>query len=193
MKTKWGNAKICNEGYYKITSKKEGNCNKLLHRLIATDYFGDWINDPEEPFDIHHIDGNKLNNCVLNLEPIPHDEHIRLHQKNKIMAEETKRKISEFRKGISFSDEHKRNISEAKKGKHYSNETCMNMSKSRNSTGYFRVTKVKSKTCKQGFTWMYQYYEGGKRKSIYSVDIEKLEAKVKSKGLIWKKLEVNEK
>lgn len=30
MNTKWGNAKINSEGYYVITSSKEGNCGKGL-------------------------------------------------------------------------------------------------------------------------------------------------------------------
>jgi hypothetical protein len=38
---------------------------------------------------------------------------------------------------------------------------------------------------KQGFFWRYRYYEDGKQKSINSVDIKKLEEKVKMKGLLW--------
>ena len=155
LHTKYGTAKIDKYGYYIITSSKEDNNKKLLHRLIATDYFGDWINDPKEPFDIHHIDGNKLNNCVLNLEPIPHGEHIKMHKTNKFL-----------------SDEHKKAISISK-----------------NTSGYYRVHKQKDKRCKQGFTWRYKYYENGKHKSIESVDIDKLEKKVKGQGLTWMKIE----
>lgn len=39
MKTKYGNAKIGNMGYYVITSYKEGNHRKLLHRLIWEDFW----------------------------------------------------------------------------------------------------------------------------------------------------------
>ena len=35
--TKYGIAKIHNTGYYRITSRKEGNNGKLLHRLIFED------------------------------------------------------------------------------------------------------------------------------------------------------------
>lgn len=171
MKTKYGNAKINNNGYYWITSTKEGNLRKLLHRLIAADYFGDWINNPEEPFDIHHIDGNRLNNCVLNLEPISPSEHMGLHHKDKTVSKETKKKISE-----------------SKIGKPRSEETKKKISKTMNTTGYFRVTKHKCKTCKQGFRWIYQYYENGKKKAIFSIDIEKLEKKVKAKGLEWREI-----
>ena len=204
LHTKWGTANIGN-GYYRITSIKEGNVNKLLHRLIAEDYFGDWINDPKEPFDIHHIDGNKLNNCVLNLEPISPNEHMRLHtkgkskssehkrklsesHKGKTLSNETKQKISDAKKGVKLSEETKRKLSEIKKGIQHSDEHKINRSKSTNTTGYFRVTKHNCKTCKQGFRWVYQYYEDGEEKAISSVDFDKLEKKVTAKGLEWRKL-----
>lgn len=62
-------------------------------------------------------------------------------------------------------------------------------SKTKNTTGYFRVYKMKRKAFAQGFTWCYDYMEGGKHKAITSVDLQKLEQKVKSKGLEWIKLE----
>lgn len=79
IKTKFGNARINKDGYYIITSRKEGNHGKLLHRVIATNYFGNWINDPNDFYDIHHLDGNRKNNCVFNLEPIPHSQHLSIH------------------------------------------------------------------------------------------------------------------
>lgn len=61
--------------------------------------------------------------------------------------------------------------------------------KAKNTTGFFNVCKKKDKKLRQGFCWNYQYYDkNGKRKNISSVDIEKLEMKVKEKGLQWKKL-----
>lgn len=67
--------------------------------------------------------------------------------------------------------------------------SCIMMSKRRNSTGYFRVSKRKAKDMKQGFRYVYYYRkEDNKRASISSADINKLEEKVKSKGLPWYKL-----
>ena len=152
MNTKFGNAKINSSGYYHITSRKEGNHCGMLHRLIWEDF---WKTEVPQGYHIHHKNGNKLDNCILNLQLIRDKDHLSLHHKSKNVSEETKIK----------------------------------MSKSQNTTGYYNVTKYKKKDCKQGFTWMYQYYVDGKRKAIVSVDIKKLEAKVKSKGLIWKKLE----
>lgn len=73
--------------------------------------------------------------------------------------------------------------------KHHSEETKIKISKAQNTSGYLNVYKVKSKNCKQGFFWQYSYYENGKRKTISSVDIKKLEEKVKVKGLKWLKFE----
>lgn len=159
MKTKWGTAKINNKGYYMITSRKEGNHNKLLHRLIWEDFY-----NTEVPKDyvIHHRNFDKLDNCILNLQLMKEKDHLRLH------------KIGENNPFYN---------------KTHSEGTMIKISKPRNTSGYFRVYKKKNKNYKQGFTWQYLYYEDGKQKSINSVDIEKLEAKVKSKGLLWKKLE----
>jgi superoxide dismutase len=77
-------------------------------------------------------------------------------------------------------------------GKKRSDEARQKMSKSaskRNTSGYYRVGKKKDKRYKQGFTWQYRYPdENGKRQSIYSTDIKKLESKVKARGLTWKKI-----
>lgn len=86
-------------------------------------------------------------------------------------SDETKQKMSKIKKGISLSKSHKEHLSKAK-----------------NTSGYYNVCKKKGKTYKQGFTWSYQYCENGKRKCITSIDIDKLEKKVKEKGLKWKKL-----
>ena len=63
-----------------------------------------------------------------------------------------------------------------------------NLSKSKNTTGIYRVSKEKCKSYKNGFKWVYGYYEKGKRKRITSADLKKLEEKVKAKGLDWFKL-----
>lgn len=76
MKTKFGKAKLYDDGYYRITSSKEGNHNKLLHRLIYESFYG----DIPEGYDIHHKNENKLDNCILNLVLVRHGEHARQHQ-----------------------------------------------------------------------------------------------------------------
>ena len=79
LHTKWGNAHIDEKGYYRITSRKEGNRNKRLHNLIWEAYNGKL---PENMV-IHHIDGNKTNNRIDNLELLSSTEHATLHNKDR--------------------------------------------------------------------------------------------------------------
>lgn len=151
IKTKYGMAKINNRGYYVISTRKEGNHMKLLHRLVFEDYHDCKLDKNDV---IHHIDNNPLNNHPTNLICMSKKAHGIIHNN----------------------------------GKTHSDKTKINMSKDRNTTGYLNVFKKKDKTCKQGFLWCYQYYEDGKRKAIMSVSVEKLEAKVRNKGLLWKNL-----
>lgn len=58
----------------------------------------------------------------------------------------------------------------------------------KNTTGYYHVSKTKEKRTKQGFTFVYTYKQNGKKKTISSVDIKKLEKEVKKRGLVWKKI-----
>jgi hypothetical protein len=48
-----------------------------LHRIIWESQKG----PIPKGFDIHHKDGNKLNNSIENLECIPHSEHLSMHMK----------------------------------------------------------------------------------------------------------------
>lgn len=74
-------------------------------------------------------------------------------------------------------------------GKKFSEEHRKKLSESQNTSGYFRVVKHKTPQYKQGFEYRYRYYDdNGKRHAISSVDIKKLEKKVKAKGLEWFKL-----
>ena len=158
----------------------------------------------------------RLNNEIWNLIPMPKGEHSRLHHEGTKHSKEAKKRMSISRKGRAVSEETRKKISKANNGRIVSDATRLKMSmnhtdysgennpmfgvkhslgkklemsKDRNSSGYFRVNKHKSSEVKQGFLWRYQYYDdNGKRKSIESVDIKKLEEKVKAKGLIWEKL-----
>ena len=58
---------------------------------------------------------------------------------------------------------------------------CIKMSKRQNTSGYFRVYFTEGR-------YKYRWYEDGKRKSISSKNIDKLEEKVKTKGLPWYKI-----
>lgn len=73
--TKFGTATIV-KGYYVIKTRKEGNHNKFLHRLIWEDFY-----DCEVPkgYVIHHRNHIKTDNCILNLQLMRHSDHNTLH------------------------------------------------------------------------------------------------------------------
>lgn len=96
MKTKFGNVKLNSKNYYVVTSGKEGNNGKFLHRLIWEDFYGC---EMPEGYVIHHKNGNKLDNCILNLQLMKKDEHSRLHRLGNTHSMETRRKLSEIFKG----------------------------------------------------------------------------------------------
>ena len=67
----------------------------------------------------------------------------------------------------------------------FSRQTRKNI-QNKSSTGFYRVSKSKDNHCKQGFIWQYKYPKNGKRVKICSIDLRKLEEKVKSQNLEWK-------
>ena len=114
-------------------------------------------------------------------------------------SEEIRKKISEAKSGKNnpmygkkLSEEHRKKISEAKTGKKLSDKYRKKISEAKNTTGYYHVYKRKIPACKQGFAYAYQYYgDDNKRHEISSVSLEKLEQKVKAKGLEWLKFDNN--
>lgn len=207
MMTPWGNAVIHN-GYYVITGGEYKG--KPLHRLLFQKY---WRSDIPDGYVVHHKDGDKLNNCIMNLQLMKWKGHSSLHNKGvnhplygKHHSEESKKKMSEVRKGVNHpnygkhhSKEVCRKISEALNGENHplygksrSEKTCRKISEAQNTTGYYRVSVLRTSRCKQGFTYQYKYYvdevdNNGdivrKRKSIERVNLEDLEKAVKDKGL----------
>ena len=161
VQTKFGRASLLPEGYYVIHSRNE-NRSKALHRLIWEAFYGCKI---PEGYVIHHKNGIKTDNCILNLQLMRDSDHKSLH---------------------NHGENH------PFYGKKMSEETCKKMSDSKtdllNTTGYFGVTKITEKYSKSGFRWGYHYREDGKRKFMSSVSLGKLKEKVLRKGLRWEEL-----
>lgn len=81
---------INKDGYVKVQPPKGyKHCN--LHQFI-------WMvanqSDIPNGYDIHHIDGNKQNNSIYNLELVDSFTHNSEHKKGKHHSEETKKKMS---------------------------------------------------------------------------------------------------
>ena len=62
-----------NGGYYELNLGGRNGETWLLHRLVANV----WLANKDTSYTVNHIDGNKGNNCVENLEWVPLDENIR--------------------------------------------------------------------------------------------------------------------
>ena len=99
MKSKFGNINIKSDGYYVISSEKEGNYGKYLHRLIYEELYG----EIPQGYVIHHKDHNKLNNCILNLQLMKRGEHSSLHNLNKKIPEKQRRNMVRY--GTSVIEE----------------------------------------------------------------------------------------
>lgn len=65
------------KGYMRINLNKHGNNILFVHRLVASAF----IPNPDNLETVNHIDGNKKNNCVWNLEWLSVGDNIR-HYKN---------------------------------------------------------------------------------------------------------------
>lgn len=165
--TQYGNATLNRDGYFKLNTGKHRG--KLLHRVIFEDFYNIKL-DEEFPngVHIHHVDHDRTNNNIWNLEPILPFEHQSMHQKGKNNNMYGKR--NDYMKGVPCSKQRMKNIS-----------------KTRSRTGFFRVYPKKNKIYKQGFQWCYHYYKDGEKKQthITSVDLLKLKQKVLEKGLEW--------
>ena len=98
LHTEFGNAKLNNIGYYIITSRKENNNGKLLHRLIWEKWYGTL---PPTTY-IHHLDENRTNNCIWNLEPLHNSDHTSLHHKGLVHSKETCIKMSNVRNTTGY-------------------------------------------------------------------------------------------
>lgn len=86
-----------NNGYYRVGFWKDGKViKKYVHRLVAETF----IPNPMNKSQVNHIDGNKLNNSVGNLEWATPKENI----------------IHSFKKGLSFIPKGKENHHYGKKG-----------------------------------------------------------------------------
>lgn len=192
IETKFGTAYVDTHGYLRISSVKEGNHNKLVHRLVFEDFYNISLNEEfPDGVIIHHEDGNKLNNEIWNLVPMTNQEHSIMHHTGVKFTEERCRKISEAKKGFKYTEESKQKMREAKLGKSQPMEMMLNRSKTVNKIGLFRVFKAPNKSCKKGFDYCYNYTENNKRKEIHSVDILKLRKRVIEKGLPWIVVDVN--
>ncbi|WLY86973.1 HNH endonuclease [Staphylococcus phage 355Saur083PP] len=83
------------DGYLTVKINKK-RC--MVHRLVY-EYFG---TDFNKVYHIHHIDGNKQNNCIDNLECISPSEHNRRHHQDNT--------FNRYNRGYILSDDERQAI-----------------------------------------------------------------------------------
>ena len=164
IKTKFGNACIDSTGYYKITTQKEGNFAKHLHRLIYEEHYG---KIPEGHI-VHHKNHNKLDNDPNNLELMSRAEHTILHSKGnkywlgKKHTEETKQKIAKAHTGMKYDEKRLQQMritfggkNNPMYGKHHTKETKIKI-KERRTKKYARIIKGGSRDNKKVYIIKYK-------------------------------------
>lgn len=108
-------------GYLQVNLFKSGSFKYFrIHRLVAEHF----IKEIPSGLTVDHIDGNKKNNSVNNLQIITRGENSYKANKGKKLSLATKNKISNSRKGqtsnrkgVTLSEETKKKISESHKNR----------------------------------------------------------------------------
>ena len=103
---------------------------KPLYHIVWDHYNPD--NKWRKGYDIHHRDGDTLNDHISNLELMTTREHRSMHLKGKSRSEETKQKISKANKGRKHTEESCKNMSISHIGFKHTEDTRRKMSETRN-------------------------------------------------------------
>ena len=126
--------------------KNKKSHNKRVNRLVLETY------NPIENqhlYHAHHENQVRNDNRLANLEWELAADHIREHNKNRVVSEETRRKMSESGKGRVHSEETRQKISESGKGRVFGEDHRRKLSGSQKGKGWWNngTKTIKSKEC----------------------------------------------
>ena len=119
----------------------ESQARKFCKDYTLIENYEEAVNDPSQTWHCHHILGEILTRqqlldhdfyydvppCMLKF--VTRSEHHRLHGMN--ISDDTRKKMSEAKKGHIVTEEHRRKISEAMKGHIVTDESRRKMAESR--------------------------------------------------------------
>lgn len=89
---------ISNSGYERVSLWKNGKGQNIsVHRLVAFKY----LSNPNNYKQVNHIDGNKLNNNVDNLEWCSREENMKHAYKNNLINSKTT-KVKQYDKNMNL-------------------------------------------------------------------------------------------
>jgi len=140
-----------------------------IYRQNLINYWRQWYPEWEIPkgFHVHHIIPQSCggSNHPSNLIALHPDDHVAIHKNRgdrfagniistigRTLTEETKRKMSEAKKGKKRTEETKRKISNAHKGKKFSSEHKKKISDAGKKRNHSKETKQKMSASKIGST-----------------------------------------
>lgn len=115
---------ITKKGYLRLSiSFCDGKKRKFVHRIVAESFLENTLGYNE----VNHKDGNKLNNNVDNLEfcSSKYNSWHKFNVLGYVVSCETRRKLSQYRKGKRLSDELRAKISIGHLGKKRSKESVL--------------------------------------------------------------------
>jgi len=135
------------DGYLIVSLRKDKKDHmRSVHRLVLETY------NPIENqhlYHAHHENQVRNDNRLANLEWELITDHIREHNKNRVVSEETRRKMSESGKGRVHSEETRQKISESGKGRVFGEDHRRKLSGSQKGKGWWNngTKTIKSKEC----------------------------------------------
>lgn len=148
LHTIYGKA-IIEKGYYRIITNEKGHFGEYLHRVIFENFYNVKILPNVH---IHHIDGNKLNNCIMNLEAITKSKHHKMHSTGEEFSLSRRLNIGNPENKSGYFRVYVHKCKHCKQGFRYVYEFSEN--NKRNSVSSITIEGLEKKVKDKGWIWI---------------------------------------